>query len=85
MIITEDVSNHIDLIKTAINDEIETINLYDGMLSDSSIPERIKSIIREIDDDEKDHLVLLSALLEDEVEDEYPDYGDEDNMEISEE
>lgn len=85
MIITEDVSNHIDLIKTAINDEIETINLYDGILDDSSIPERIKSIIREIDDDEKDHLVLLSALLEDEVEDEYPDYGDEDNMEISEE
>lgn len=76
------ISKYLDQLKSAINEETEAIKLYDEMLSDNTIPESAKTIIKEINDDEKDHLVLLGTLFDDELSEEFEDYGD---LEIEEE
>ena len=84
---SDSLSNYLMTLHHAIDDETHAIAFYDKMLSNSKIPTSTKEIIKEILDDEKDHLVILTELLNDEVSEEFPNYGDTDDegIDISEE
>lgn len=65
-------------IKKVLNEESDAIKSYDEILGMSGLPSSVRPIIEEIREDEKDHLVLLTNLLQDLVEDELPNNGEED-------
>lgn len=73
-------SKYLDYLKSAIDEETNAVNLYDDLLK-LSLPASVKKIIKEISDDEKDHLVLISTLFDDEISEKFKGYGD---MEIEE-
>lgn len=74
-------SKYLDYLKSAIDEETNAVNLYDDLLK-LSLPASVKKIIKEISDDEKDHLVLVSTLFDDEISEKFKGYGD---LEIEEE
>lgn len=85
---SESLGEYLMAIKKAINDETTAIALYDKIIGMSKTPTASKEILKEIRDDEKDHLVILTNLLQDEVEVEMPGFGDADEdpgMKIEEE
>ncbi len=73
-------SKYLDYLKSAIDEETNAVNLYEDLLK-LSLPASVKKIIKEISDDEKDHLVLISTLFDDEISEKFKGYGD---MEIEE-
>lgn len=79
------MSDYMNIIRDAINDEATAIDLYDKILTMNQLPAAVRPVIEEIRDDEKDHMVLLTNLLQDIVEDEMPGYGEEDMMSIEDE
>lgn len=81
---TESLSDVLLMVKQAINDETNTIALYDQVLKSGSLSATVRPIIEEIRDDEKDHLVLLTHMLQDLIEDEMPGHGEENMMQIVE-
>lgn len=81
----DSLNSYIEQLRIAINSEAEAISIYDSMLNNSTISVAAKKILTEISDDEKDHLVILSELLNDEVEEQFPEYGDSEELEIAEE
>lgn len=78
-VLKESVSQFIHDLQVAIKEETDSIDLYEKMLKSKgdSLTDNISSVIKEILDDEKDHLVLLSTLLSEEIEANFPDYGDD--------
>lgn len=70
------LSKYLMQLKKAIGEETTAIQEYDEILK-GSVPASAKAIIQEILDDEKDHLVLLTNLLQDELDEEMPDAGNE--------
>lgn len=74
------MSEYFAAIQSVVNEESSAIQSYDSILGMTQLPASVRSIIEEIRDDEKDHLVILTNLLQDIVEDELPDFGDEDSM-----
>lgn len=74
------MSEYFAAIQSVVNEESGAIQSYDSILGMTQLPASVRSIIEEIRDDEKDHLVILTNLLQDIVEDELPDFGDEDSM-----
>lgn len=75
---SDSLSEYLMNLKKAINDETIAISIYDKILKSSKTPVKSKEIIQEIIDDEKDHLVILTELLRDEIQEEFPEYGDDD-------
>lgn len=75
----DSLNSYIQQLQRAINSETEAIEIYDMMIANSTISAGSKKILSEIRDDEKDHLVLLTELFYDEIEEQFPNYGDEDN------
>lgn len=65
-------------IKEAVSEESQAVSLYETILENSKLPSTVRPVIEEILDDEKDHLVILTELLNEAVRDALPDYGDED-------
>lgn len=74
---TESLSSYLQLVRQSIDDETTAIKLYDKMLGMSDLPASVRKVIEEIRDDEKDHLVIFTSLLEDAVGEELDGYGDE--------
>ena len=68
-------SKYLDYLKSAIDEETNAVNLYEDLLK-LSLPASVKKIIKEISDDEKDHLVLISTLFDDEISEKFKGYGD---------
>lgn len=79
------LSDYYCAIQRLVNEESTAIASYDEILKMSQLPASTRSILEEIRDDEKDHLVLLTNLLQDIVEEEMPDSGEEDMMKIFDE
>lgn len=75
---SDSLSEYLMAIKQAINDETTAIALYDKIIGMSKTPTAVKEVLKEVRDDEKDHLVILTNLLQDEVESEMPGFGDVD-------
>ena len=73
---SESIPEYLDAIQESISEETKAIQLYDALLGMSNIPASAVEVLKEIRDDEKDHLAILSALLIDEVEEVMPDSGD---------
>ena len=65
-------------IKEAVSEESQAVSLYETILENSKLPSTVRPVIEEILDDEKDHLVILTELLNESVRDALPGYGDED-------
>ena len=82
---TESLSEYYCAIQRLVNEESTAIASYDEVLKLSQLPASTRSILEEIRNDEKDHLVLLTNLLQDIIEEEMPDNGDEDMMKIFDE
>lgn len=79
-IINESISKYVHDLQSAIRDESETINLYEMMIKEDSLSPNALAIIEEILNDEKDHLVLLTALLNEQVEEDFPNNGDDEDL-----
>lgn len=62
------LSEYLVAIKSAIDSEIQAISEYDAILSMSGIATSAIEILKEIRNDEQDHLVLLRNLFDDEVD-----------------
>lgn len=82
---TESLSKYYCAIQRLVNEESTAIASYDEIIKMSQLPSSTRSILEEIRNDEKDHLVLLTNLLQDIVEEEMPDNGEEDMMKIFDE
>ena len=82
-VVTEDTPNcsYIDAVKRTITAKSNMMNLYDqilGIVDAENLPKSISSAIREIKEDEEDHLSVLKNLLMDEVEDRFSEIVEED-------
>lgn len=61
----------------AINDEETTIEFYEEILANPSVPESHRSQIQEIIDDEKDHIVKFSEMISLLTKEVYPGFSEE--------
>ena len=61
----------------AINDEETTIEFYEEILANPSVPESHRPQIQEIIDDEKDHIVKFSEMINLLTKEVYPGFGEE--------
>lgn len=75
---SKSINSYMNNLRKALNDETATIVLYEQILKES-IPTEAKEIINEILNDEKDHLVLINELLTEELQKQFPDYGDKED------
>lgn len=71
------VPDYMNRIQTAITNERDAISEYDTLYDTPDLPDDIKSIIDEIRNDEKDHMVLLTNILDKYSIASYPDNTDE--------
>lgn len=69
----ETVPEYIKSLTRSIISEQGAIEEYDVFLDDPCLPNELKSAIEEIRNDEKDHLVLLSALIAQYAVNSFPD------------
>lgn len=80
-----DLTEYSNLLRDALDDEAATIDLYDEILSHPDTPEDVKSKIKEIEDDEKDHYKILAELVDEDAKKELKGFGDEMRDESTEE
>ena len=71
------VPSYIERISMIIRSEEKAIEEYDVLLSTVGLPDNLRDTILEIQNDEKDHLVLLTNMLSTHTEEEFPDNTDE--------
>lgn len=71
------VPEYLDKIATAIKSEQGAITEYDAILQSNDLPSELVEIIKEIQNDEKDHMVLLSNALERYTNSDFSDNLDE--------
>lgn len=67
----------ISYLRNAIQSEQEAILEYETILEDLTLDGKQIATISEILDDEKDHIVLLTGLLQDLTKEVYPSHGEE--------
>ena len=67
------VPEYLGRISEAIRSEQGAITEYDAILQCKGVPAKVKEVIAEIQNDEKDHMVLLSDLVKEFSIDEFPD------------
>jgi len=60
---SKSLPSYVDDILLAIESETDAVKEYDSILEIPNLPSKVQELIREIRDDEKDHMTLLSALL----------------------
>lgn len=71
------VPEYLSRIATAIKSEQGAIQEYDALLDTYDLPQELVEIIKEIQNDEKDHMVLLSTAMERFSIKDFPDNTDE--------
>lgn len=71
------IPEYLDKIATAIKSEQGAIEEYDNILDASDIPDELVDTIKEIQNDEKDHMILLSEIMERYSKSDFPDNTDE--------
>lgn len=57
------VPEYLQRIATALSNEQEAIKEYDYILKTSDLPEELRSVLEEIRNDEQDHMVLISDIV----------------------
>ena len=77
------VSSKVTAIQSALKGETDTIAMYEDLLAYNDLTDTEKAIIKEINDDEKDHMVMLTTMLSDIAEDSYPENFDNAKSEIA--
>ena len=70
--------DYIVKISRALESEEEAIREYEAILQLENIPNDVRIVIEEIENDEKDHLVNLSRVIENEVTSKFPNNGETD-------
>lgn len=71
------VPEYLSRIATAIKSEQGAIQEYDALLDTYDLPQDLIDTIKEIQNDEKDHMILLSAAMERFGEADFPENTDE--------
>jgi rubrerythrin len=60
----------------AINSENSAISEYDSIIASNDIPDDVKATFEEIRNDEKDHLVILTTLVNNNTKKDLPNNGE---------
>lgn len=71
------VPEYLGRIATAIKSEQGAIQEYDALLDTYDLPQDLIDVIKEIQNDEKDHMILLSAAMERFGKADFPENTDE--------
>lgn len=74
------IPNYLQRISQAIRSEQEAIREYQAILDEPSSPQNVKDAIKEVVNDEKDHMVILASLTASEISDVFPDSGDQEEL-----
>lgn len=77
-------SNYISVLKSIITAKHRLKDLYDqiiGLVDSGNLSKSISETIKDLKDDDEDHLSVLNSLLMDEVEDEFSEIIEEDDDE----
>lgn len=70
------ISNFSMMLQEALKEEFTAVQTYKTILGDPEISESQRAAIQELLNDENDHCVIISTLIQDSVEDDLPDFGD---------
>lgn len=73
----EPVAAYIERLSQALRSEQEAVNEYTAILQEPSLPQEVRDTVTEIIEDEKDHMVLIAALLSEEIQTAFPNNTDE--------
>ena len=72
----EPVAPYIKRISQALRSEQEAIREYQMILDLPNLPQNVRNAVEEIINDEKDHMVILAAIIELEITKAFPNNGD---------
>lgn len=71
------VAGYIERLSQALRSEQGAIQEYQAILEEPSLPAHIREMVTEISEDEKDHMVLIAAALDEEIQKTFPNNTEE--------